>query len=92
MNRKIKPTVYNILKNNPYARENDNYLIMRVCQELDPVLAGSKFINIVSSKISMESITRARRNFFKEYPELKPKKITQIREKEEQEYFVEYGG
>ena len=92
MNKQIKPTVYSILLEDEYARSNDNYLIMRVAQRLDPILAGNKFADIRFSKLSMESITRARRNFFKEFPELKPKEMTKIRESEEQEYFLEYGG
>lgn len=91
MNKRVKPTVYSILQEDEYARSNDNYLIMRVAQKLDPVLAGSRFIDIRFSKLSMASITRARRQFFKEYPELKPKKMTEIREQEEQEYVLEYG-
>ena len=91
MRKKIKQTVYEILLEDEYSRENDNYLIMGVAQKLDPVLAGSKFMNIRFSNLSMESITRARRQFFKEYPELKPKKMTKIREREEQEYVLEYG-
>ena len=92
MNKKVKQTVYDILKEDEYARENDNYLIVRTAQQLDPILAGSRFIDIRFSKLSMESITRARRSFFKEYPELNPKKIKEIREQEEQEYRIEYGG
>jgi len=91
MNKKVKPTVYKILKEDEYARSNDNYLIIRVAQKVDPDLAGSMFINLRFSKLSMEGITRARRSFFKEFPELKPKKITEIREKEEIEYHMEYG-
>lgn len=92
MNKKVKPIVYRILKESEYARSNDNYLIVKVSQELEPELAGSKFIDMMFSKVSHEGITRARRQFFKEYPELKPDKITKIREKEEQDYFIEYGG
>ena len=91
MNKNIKKTVYDILLNDKYARENDNYLIVRVAQRLDPTLAGSKFIDLRFSKLSFEGITRARRNFLKDYPTLKPKKMTEIREKEEQEYYLEYG-
>ena len=79
MNRAVKRTVYKILLEDEYARENDNYLIFRVAQILDPQLAGSKFVALRFSKLSMESITRARRSFFKEFPELKPKKMTEIR-------------
>lgn len=92
MNKKIKPTVYSILLEDEYARSNDNYLIMRVAQKLDPVLAGGKFVDIRFSKLSMEGITRVRRDFFKTYPELEPEKATRVRRKEEQEYFLEYSG
>ena len=91
MNKKIKQTVYQILLQDEYSRNNDNYLIVRVAQILDPELAGSKFINLRFSKLSMEGITRARRSFFKEFPELKPKEMTKIREQEEIEYHIEYG-
>ena len=90
MNRKIKPTVYKILREDEYARGNDNYLIAKVSLELEPNLAGTTFENLMFSKTSHESVTRARRNFFKEYPELKPKKVTEAREKEMQEYVLNY--
>ncbi len=90
MNRNVKKIVYNILHNDKYARENDNYLIVKVAEELDPQLSGTAFVNLRFSKLSMESITRARRSFFKEYPELKPKEITEAREIERQEYVLEY--
>ena len=91
MNKQVKQEVYKILQEDEYARENDNYLIVRVAQILDPNLAKNMFINLRFSKLSMESITRARRNFFKEFPELKPKKMTEVRKQEEQEYRMEYG-
>ena len=91
MNKKIKQTVYEILQNDEYARSNDNYLIVRVAQKLDPELAGSMFINLRFSKLSFEGITRARRQFFKEFPELKPKEMTKIRKDEEIQYHIEYG-
>lgn len=90
MNRNIKKTVYKILKEDEYARCNDNYLIVKVAQELEPNLAGSKFINLRFSRLSLEGITRARRSFFKDYPELKDVKTEQIRRKEEEGYYLEY--
>lgn len=90
MNKNIKKIVYKILLEDEYARENDNYLIVKVASILEPELAGSMFVNLRFSKLSFEGITRARRQFFKEYPELKPKKITEVREQEEQEYCLEY--
>lgn len=35
---------------------------------------------------SMHSITRARRKVFKEHPELKPKKVTDLRAEQEQQF------
>ncbi len=90
MNKKIKETVYKILKQDTYARENDNYLIVKVAQELEPQLAGTMFVNLRFSKLSLEGITRARRSFFKDYPQLKSNEITKIREKEREEYYLEY--
>lgn len=95
MNKNIKKTVYDILKEDEYARKDDNYLIMRVVQELEPELAGTTFVNVMQNitykSISCESITRNRREFFREYPELKDKKATASRQKEESLYKFEFG-
>ena len=40
--------------------------------------------------ISMESITRARRKFFEDNPELKIDKAEKARREKEQEYYLEY--
>lgn len=94
MNRNIKKTVYKILQEDSYARENDNYLILRVVQELEPELAGTTFINVMQKLnykgISFEGITRARRKFFEQYPQLKVKDVEKARRKEEEEYLLEY--
>lgn len=93
--KEIKKTVYRILQEDEYARENDCYLIMRVVQELEPELAGTSFVNVMKNMsfkgISFEGITRARRKFFEEYPELKVEKVETARRIEEEEYRVEYG-
>ena len=47
MKRPIKQTVYKILQEDTYSREDDNYLIMRVVQELEPSLAGTSFVNVM---------------------------------------------
>ena len=95
MNKKIKPTVYKILQEEKLAREDDNYLILRVVQELEPEFIGSTFFNVMTKlkykKISMESITRARRKFFEEYPQLKEQNVEEARRIEEENYFLEYG-
>ena len=96
MNRKreIKKTVYKILQNDEFAREDDNYLILRVVQELEPSLAGSAFSNVMQQigfkGISFEGITRARRRFFEEYPSLKIEKAEKARREKEEEYREEY--
>ena len=95
MNKQIRPTVYKILKEDKLAREDDNYLILKVVQELEPELAGEAFINVMTKlkykKISLEGITRARRKFFEEYPQYKELNVENARRKEEEEYFLEYG-
>lgn len=96
MNRKreIKKTVYKILQNDEFAREDDNYLILRVVQELEPSIAGTAFSNVMQQLsfrgISLEGITRSRRKFFEEYPSLKIEKAEKARREKEEEYFLEY--
>ena len=96
MNRKreIKKTVYRILNEDEYARVYDNYLILRVVQELEPAIAGTAFSNVMQQLsfrgISLEGITRARRKFFEEYPSLKVEKAEKARREKEEEYREEY--
>ena len=72
MNKLIKKTVYKILDEDEKAREDDNYLIFKVVQALEPELAGTAFANVMFNlkykNISFEGITRARRKYFEEYP------------------------
>lgn len=95
MRRQIKKTVYKILQEEPYSRENDGYLIMRVIQELEPAMFKNNFEEVMQNLqfrgISFEGITRARRKFFEENPNLKIKKTEIARRKKEEEYFLEYG-
>lgn len=94
MKREIKKTVYKILQDEPYARENDGYLIMRVVQELEPSMFKNNFEEVMSNLqfkgISFEGITRSRRKFFEENPQLRIKKAEEARRKKEEEYFLEY--
>lgn len=95
MKRPIKKTVYKILQDEPYSRENDGYLIMRVVQELEPDMFRNNFEEVMQNLqfrgISFEGITRARRKFFEENPQLRIKKAEEARRKKEEEYFLEYG-
>lgn len=92
--REIKKTVYKILKEDQYTRQDDNYLIMIVVRELEPDLAGTTFANVMQQLrfkgISLEGITRARRKFFEEYPYLKIEKTEKARREKEEEYYFEY--
>ena len=94
MNRNIKKTVYKILNEDKLAREDDNYLILRVVQKLEPAIAGTAFSNVMQQLrfrgISFEGITRARRKFFEENPQLKVENAEKARREEEENYYLEY--
>lgn len=94
MNKQIKPTVYRILKEDKQAREDDNYLIFRVIQELCNYNMGTAFMTVLQGMkykgISFEAITRVRRKFFEEYPEYKIWDVEVARRKEEENYILEY--
>ena len=94
MNKLIKKTVYKILDENEQAREDDNYLILKVVQDLEPDLAGTTFANVMfnlgSKKISLESITRARRRWAEIHRDLLNASTEEARRKEEENYFAEY--
>lgn len=94
MNKLIKKTVYKILDENEQAREDDNYLILKVVQELEPDLAGTTFayvmLNLKYRKISLEGITRARRKWVEEHRDLLNSDVEKARRKEEENYFAEY--
>lgn len=94
MRKDVAKMTRKILLEEPYSRENDGYLIRRVIEELEPNLYKKDFENIMDNiqftGISFESITRARRKFFEENPNLKVEKTEIARREKEQEYFVEY--
>ena len=76
MRRKDVPNkTKEILQNDIYSRENDGYLQSEVIGKLEPELAKKDFKtvmrNLQNVGISIESITRARRKFFEDNPELK---------------------
>ena len=94
MNKLIRKTVYKILDEDEKAREDDNYLIFKVVQELEPELAGTTFahvmLNLKYRKISLEGITRARRKWVEEHRDLLNANVEDTRRKEEENYFAEY--
>ena len=95
MRRKDVPNkTKEILQNDIYSRENDGYLQSEVIGKLEPELAKKDFKtvmrNLQNVGISIESITRARRKFFEDNPELKIDKAEKARREKEQEYYLEY--
>ena len=94
MNKLIKKTVNKILDENEQAREDDNYLIFKVVQELEPELAGTTFAHVMFNlkyrKISLEGITRARRRWAETHKDLLNSNVEEARRKEEENYFAEY--
>lgn len=94
MNRNIKKTVYKILQEDSYAREDDWYLIQQVLMELLLCNSGTAFGQVLQGMkvqgISFEAITRQRRKFLEENPQLKVDSAEKARRKEEEEYILEY--
>ena len=94
MNRNIKKTVYRILEQDKLAREDDWYLIQQVLMELLPCNSGTAFGRVLQGMkikgISFEAITRCRRKFMEENPQLKMDSVENIRRKKEEEYILEY--
>ena len=94
MNKDIKKVVYKILNEDEYAREDDWYLIQQVLIQLLPCNSGTAFGAILTEMkykgISFEAITRCRRKFFEEYPQLKVQKVEKARRDEEEKYYLEY--
>ena len=88
--RNLKKVVEGILRKSDLAREDDCYLILEVIRELYPFEVGKTFAQVMfnakSKGISFESITRARRQVQKKYPELKNNEVAEIRDKEQDEY------
>lgn len=94
MRKEVAKTTRKILLEEPYSRENDGYLIRRVIEILEPDLYKQNFKaimdNLQFTGISFESITRARRKFFEENPQLKVEKTEIARREKEEEYYLEY--
>lgn len=95
MNKQIKPTVYKILEKEELARKDDNYLILRVVQELVVFDKGTAFVKVLAGMrhkgISFEAITRCRRKFMEENPQYKNLEVENARRIEEENYIMEYG-
>jgi len=97
MNRALKQVVYNILEEDDYAREDDYYLTFRVLNKMIGINKDTAIWTVLSGMryrgISFEAISRRRRYWLEKHPDIKEQlKATPKREKEEQEYYYEFGG
>ena len=94
MNRNIKPIVYSILEKDKLAREDTMYLIQQTIIRMLDVNQGTAFGIVIQGMkykgISFEAITRAKRKFLEEHPDLVDDDTEQIRRQEEENYFMEY--
>ena len=94
MNKNIKKTVYKILQEDKYAREDDWYLIQRTLMQMLNCNYGTAFGQVLQGMkvqgISFEAITRCRRKFMEENPQLKVENVEKVRRKEEENYYLEY--
>lgn len=94
MNRNIKKTVYKILQEDKLAREDDWYLIQQTLIQMLPCNSGTAFGQVLQGMkvqgISFEAITRQRRKFLEENPQLRVQNVEKARREEEEEYYLEY--
>ena len=99
MNKQIRKVVKKILEEDEYARGNDDYLILKVVQELRPELSGGLFATVMLNlkncskdrQITFEGVTRARRKLQELYPNLRAKiEVENSRREEEENYHIEY--
>lgn len=96
MKKQVKGIVKQILIENKKTRKDDFVLIYEVINKITGGYAKLMMLSDVANLHikygipSFESITRARRNVQKEMPELKEKKMAEIRANEEKEFMEEY--
>ena len=94
MNRNIKKTVYKILEQDKLAREDDWYLIQQTVIQMLPCNTGTAFGQVLQEMkiqgISFEAITRQRRKFLEENPQLRVDNMERARREEEENYYLEY--
>lgn len=89
--KKIEEVVERILEIRKDARESDDILYLYVCEYFRRGVSSMTLKNFleIRSKTAcpnFASVTRARRKVFEKRPELKPKKITELREDMEAVY------
>ena len=92
--KKVEETVEKILNVREDARKNDDVLYLYVCEYFHRGISSMSLKNFLTTRKTtgcpdIASVKRARRKVFEKRPELKPKKITELR-KEMEEVFIDY--
>lgn len=90
----IEEVVEKILNIREDARENDDILYLYVCEYFNRGVSKMSLKNFLTTRKDtgcpdVASVKRARRKVFEKRPELKPPKITKLRE-EMVEVYVDY--
>lgn len=88
--RKVEKIVNSILEEKPETRTNDNILILEYMKKTEKIEKESFERVMQNTKISFESITRARRNIQRMKPYLKNSVVSELRREKEEEYSKYY--
>ena len=89
--KKIENVVEKVLELRKDSRENDDILYLCTCEYFHRGISSMTLRDFLKTRNKIgcpnfESVTRARRKVFEKRPELKPEKITKIREDMEEIY------
>lgn len=92
--KKIENVVENILVAKEDARKSDDILYLYVCEHFNENVSSMMLRDFFKARKettcpNFASVVRARRKVFERRPELKPKKITEMRE-EMKAVYVDY--
>lgn len=91
-NKEVEKIVKFILENKPETRSNDNLLILEYIKKTEDIEKESFERVMQQTKVSFESITRARRNIQRMKPYLKNSVVSKFRREKEEEYSKYYCG
>ena len=89
-NKEVEKIVKSILENKPETRSNDNLLILEYIKKTEDIEKESFERVMQQTKVSFESITRARRNIQRMKPYLKNTVVSEFRKEKEAEYLKYY--
>lgn len=92
--KKVEHVVERILREREESRKSDDVLYLHVCEYFNADAPSMTLANFLSSRKSVgcpnfETVRRTRQKVFEKHPDLKPEKITAIRE-EMRDTFMNY--